>query len=203
VTAQSSRSPAFGYAVVRNGDGTQMYLVPHETGHEQCTCPDFQHRQGRAQQPCKHLLVLVAQITAGSTQSLEYDIHDRNDKTETITRLMGRHSLALLNGDEDEADRLEAELARVGVAQRHAVKERWGGAGDDPPARTDGELTMVDTTITATLAEAMEALARDLAAELGDDAGTAALLDDLCTRLGILAPAIVQRALGEHPVPSA
>ncbi len=37
------------YAVVRIGDGTQMYLVRHEAGHEHCTCPDFQHRQGKVQ----------------------------------------------------------------------------------------------------------------------------------------------------------
>lgn len=45
-----------GYAVVRNGNGSQMYLVRFETGKEHCTCPDFQHRQGKAGQPCKHLL---------------------------------------------------------------------------------------------------------------------------------------------------
>ncbi len=45
-----------GYAVVRNGDGSQMYLVRFEAGCEHCTCPDFQHRQGKARQPCKHIL---------------------------------------------------------------------------------------------------------------------------------------------------
>jgi hypothetical protein len=53
-----------GYAVVCNGDGTQMYLVRHETGREHCTCPDFQHRQGKHGQPCKHLL--AAQLAEGA-----------------------------------------------------------------------------------------------------------------------------------------
>ena len=43
-----------GYAVVRN-DGSQMYLVRFEAGREHCTCPDFQHRQGKTRQPCKHI----------------------------------------------------------------------------------------------------------------------------------------------------
>ena len=34
-----------GYAVVR-----------FEAGKEHCTCPDFQQRQGKAGQPCKHIL---------------------------------------------------------------------------------------------------------------------------------------------------
>src|ERR687886_158685 len=45
-----------GYAVVRNGNGTQMYLVRHEAGHEHCTCPDFADRQGPVGLPCKHLI---------------------------------------------------------------------------------------------------------------------------------------------------
>ncbi len=56
-----------GYAVVRNGDGTQMYLVRFETGKEHCTCPDFQHRQGKAGQPCKHLM--AAELGAASAAS--------------------------------------------------------------------------------------------------------------------------------------
>jgi uncharacterized Zn finger protein len=51
-----------GYAVVRNGDGTQLYLVRHAVGHEHCTCPDFQHRQGNHGQPCKH--ILAAELAA-------------------------------------------------------------------------------------------------------------------------------------------
>lgn len=51
-----------GYAVVRNGDGTQMYLVRHEAGHEHCTCQDFQQRQQVVGLPCKH--ILAAQIAA-------------------------------------------------------------------------------------------------------------------------------------------
>jgi hypothetical protein len=52
-----------GYAVVRNGDGTQMYLVRFAAGHEQCSCPDFQQRQKTAGQPCKHLL--AAELALG------------------------------------------------------------------------------------------------------------------------------------------
>src|SRR4029079_8523510 len=53
-----------GYAVVRNGDGTQMYLVRIDTGHENCTCPDFKERQGAAGLLCKHLM--AAQLALGS-----------------------------------------------------------------------------------------------------------------------------------------
>lgn len=52
-----------GYFVVRNGDGTQMYLARVEEGHEHCTCPDFSQRQGAAGLPCKH--ILAAQLIAG------------------------------------------------------------------------------------------------------------------------------------------
>lgn len=52
-----------GYAVVRNGDGTQMYLVEHAEGRERCTCPDFQQRQKAVGLPCKH--VLAAQLALG------------------------------------------------------------------------------------------------------------------------------------------
>jgi hypothetical protein len=89
-----------GYAVVRNGHGTQMYLVRHAADHEHCTCPDFQHRQG------KH--ILAAQIAAGSAPQAP--------DAETVKRLKAKHSLALLNGDEEEVDRIEAELARLGAA---------------------------------------------------------------------------------------
>jgi hypothetical protein len=57
----------------------------------------------------------LAGTNLGAGQS-EYDINDRNDKTEAIMRLMGRHSLAQLNGNEDEADWIAAELAAYGVA---------------------------------------------------------------------------------------
>jgi hypothetical protein len=45
-----------GYAVVRNGDGSQFYMVEYAAGHERCTCPDFQQRQRAAGLPCKHIL---------------------------------------------------------------------------------------------------------------------------------------------------
>ena len=54
-----------GYSVVRNGSGDSMYLVRHDAGHENCTCPDFKERQGKVGQPCKHLL--ACQIVAGGT----------------------------------------------------------------------------------------------------------------------------------------
>jgi len=54
-----------GYAVVRNGDGTQMYLVRFAAGHENCTCPDFKNRQGVAGLPCKH--ILAAELALGNT----------------------------------------------------------------------------------------------------------------------------------------
>jgi len=53
------------YAVVRNGDGTQMYLVRITDGHENCTCPDYQQRQKAAGMPCKHLL--AAQLALENT----------------------------------------------------------------------------------------------------------------------------------------
>lgn len=56
-----------GYAVVRNGDGNSMYLVRFEVGKEHCTCPDFQQRQGKAGQPCKH--IMAASLGASSEAS--------------------------------------------------------------------------------------------------------------------------------------
>jgi SWIM zinc finger len=53
------------YAVVKNGDGTQMYLAQQTIGHEHCSCPDFQHRQGKQGHPCKY--ILAAEIAAGTT----------------------------------------------------------------------------------------------------------------------------------------
>jgi len=52
-----------GYVVVRNGDGTQMYLVRFAAGHENCTCPDFKNRQGAAGLPCKH--IMAAELALG------------------------------------------------------------------------------------------------------------------------------------------
>ena len=54
-----------GYAVVRNGHGDSMYFVRYDAGHERCTCPDFEHRQGAAGLPCKH--ILAAELALGST----------------------------------------------------------------------------------------------------------------------------------------
>jgi hypothetical protein len=53
-----------GYGVVRNGDGSQMYLVCYDAGKEHCTCKEFEHRQGKVNAPCKH--ILAAQIGAAS-----------------------------------------------------------------------------------------------------------------------------------------
>ena len=46
--------------VVRNGDGTQYYLVTIEPDCERCTCPDYQQRGKPLGLPCKH--ILAAQI---------------------------------------------------------------------------------------------------------------------------------------------
>ena len=46
--------------VVRNGDGTQHYLVDIEPERESCTCPDYQHHALGL--PCKH--IMAAQIVA-------------------------------------------------------------------------------------------------------------------------------------------
>ncbi len=52
-----------GYAVVRNGDGSQMYLVEYGAGRERCSCPDYQQRQKTVGLPCKH--ILAAQLALG------------------------------------------------------------------------------------------------------------------------------------------
>ncbi len=54
-----------GYAVVRNGNGTEMYLVRFAAGHENCTCPDYQQRQKAASLPCKH--IMAAELALGNT----------------------------------------------------------------------------------------------------------------------------------------
>ena len=46
--------------VVRNGDGTQHYLVSTRTGSRRCTCPDYQHHGQPLGLPCKH--IMAAQI---------------------------------------------------------------------------------------------------------------------------------------------
>ena len=46
--------------VVRNGDGTQHYLVSTEPDRERCTCPDYQHHGKPLGLPCKH--IMAAQI---------------------------------------------------------------------------------------------------------------------------------------------
>ena len=56
-----------GYAVVRNGVGNCMCLVRCEAGKEDCTCKDFEHRQGKVNTPCKH--ILAAQLEAASDAS--------------------------------------------------------------------------------------------------------------------------------------
>ena len=72
-----------GYAVVKNGDGSQMYLVRTDAEHEHCTCPDFTARQEAQGLPCKHLM--AAQLAAVPS-----------DKER------GRKALAVLNGDPDD-----------------------------------------------------------------------------------------------------
>lgn len=104
-----------GYAVVRNGDGNSMYLVRFEAGKESCTCPDFQQRQSKAGQPCKHILAasLGASSEAPTTPAAE---PERMDVAAEIKRLKGERSLALLNGDEDTVDAIDMQLAFYGAA---------------------------------------------------------------------------------------
>lgn len=78
-----------GYAVVRNGDGTQMYLVRHETGHEHCSCPDYTQRQRTAGLPCKH--ILAAQLGLGNeTQSAAPVAKQRPDPAIGLALLTGK-----------------------------------------------------------------------------------------------------------------
>ena len=51
-----------GCSVIRNGDGSQMYLVCYEAGKEHCTCKHFEHRQDKVNAPWK--CILAAQIGA-------------------------------------------------------------------------------------------------------------------------------------------
>lgn len=107
-----------GYAVVRNGDGTQMYLARCEAGKEHCTCPDFQHRQSKAQQACKHLY--AAQLfNERSEDKAGAEVPATDDglvKADEIRRLKGRRSRALLNGDDEAIDAIDAQLASHSVA---------------------------------------------------------------------------------------
>jgi hypothetical protein len=108
-----------------------MCLVRHETGHEHCTCPDFQQRQGKGEQPGKH--ILAAQIAAGTAQLPEHEINERNENRETIARLKGRHSLALLNADDEEVERLRKG---AGHARARSQLEDIGyRAGELDPSR--------------------------------------------------------------------
>ena len=78
--------------LVRNGDSTQMYLVRFEAGREHCTCPDFQHRQGKAGHPCNH--IIAAQLGASSEVPTV--------TPEPASRSRGRAALALLNDKHNE-----------------------------------------------------------------------------------------------------
>jgi hypothetical protein len=73
------------YGVVRNSDGNSMYQLRIEAGKELCTCPDFEQRQSKVSQPSKHLL--VARLAAAPGQA------------DPASRLKGKRSIALLNGD--------------------------------------------------------------------------------------------------------
>ena len=45
-----------GYYTVINGDGSQHYLVHlKENGEACCSCPDFQQRQSKVGEGCKHI----------------------------------------------------------------------------------------------------------------------------------------------------
>lgn len=81
-----------GYTVVRNGGGDSMYLVRHEAGHENCTCPDFTGRQEAKGLPCKHLM--AAQLVAEEGTKAAVKVVDRE---------RSRKALALLNGEDEAA----------------------------------------------------------------------------------------------------
>lgn len=79
-----------GYSVVRNGDGSQMYLVRTTEGRENCSCPDFQQRQKRAGMPCKH--ILAAQLLG--QQGQPGIMVPTSDRQAGVDLLMGRTAAA-------------------------------------------------------------------------------------------------------------
>lgn len=116
-----------GYAVVRNGNGDSMYLVRFDAGKESCTCPDFQQRQSKLGQPCKHQLS-VQIFNERATGKAEEESPAEAPATTTvqeptkidvateIKRLKGQRSIALLNGDDDTVYAIDTQLAFYGVA---------------------------------------------------------------------------------------
>lgn len=126
-----------GYAVVRNGDGNQFYLVRFDAGSESCTCPDFQQRQKAAGQPCKHILAGAMnseRVTAGASAPAATDeptIGERiaqgqarvatTDHDGQIRQLRTRRRCAYLSGAEDEVDALDAEIARLAAERDRQV----------------------------------------------------------------------------------
>ena len=80
-----------------------IYVACFAPGQESCTCLGFEWRQGKVGGLCKH--IKAAKLDAG------LDV-----QSEQVGRIRGRRSLALLNDDEEEYDRLTAELDRFGVA---------------------------------------------------------------------------------------
>lgn len=110
-----------GYAVVRNGNGDSMYLVRFDAGKESCTCPDFQQRQSKLGQPCKHQLSVQifnerATGKAGEESPAPVQEPTKIDVATEIKRLKGQRSIALLNGDDDTVDAIDTQLAFYGVA---------------------------------------------------------------------------------------
>ena len=105
-----------GYAVVRNGDGTQMYLVRFEAGHEHCTCPEWEHRQSKVNAPCKH--IPAAQLRAAS------DVPQAEGKLEQLKGTIGRpQRMAVDNGPEFISKALDA------WAYRHRVRLEFSQPG--------------------------------------------------------------------------
>lgn len=84
-----------GYAVVRTGDGTQMYLVEHHAGRERCTCPDFKQRQKSAGLPCKHILAAQLALGEGAEESAAPEEADWKARGFKVDPAVG---LALLRG---------------------------------------------------------------------------------------------------------
>lgn len=135
-----------GYAVVRNGDGNQFYLVRFDAGSESCTCPDFQQRQKAAGQPCKHILssqihaerttaagdsspvaatepTIGARIAQGQAAAKVAEDAAAVDHDAQIRQLRTRRRCAYLSGAEDEVDALDAEIARLAAERDRQVFE--------------------------------------------------------------------------------
>ena len=98
-----------GYYTVVNGDGTQHYLVHlKEDGEACCSCRDYQDRQSKVGQACKH--IFGAELFAAAPKAASEPKAPKQSKKETVEPqaearpvVDGAVALARLQGD-DEAD---------------------------------------------------------------------------------------------------